>query len=144
MHRARETASHDRNQKPVSNSLVSYKQGYRSQAPLPLTSVDLLDIGLDYQTCLGFLKLGTSRHLHDHLGGVDIVLLLHAHDAPAKSLVPLNASTVRLCFKEEALRQDGRSHIVHVLGRHATSKEALAPLAGDRHDLVNFPASLFG
>ena len=55
-----------------------------------------------------------------------------------------SASTIRRCFKEEAFRQDGRSDIVHVVGRHATSEEALAPLARDCHDLVNFPAGLFG
>ena len=53
-------------------------------------------------------------------------------------------STIRPCFKEEALRQHGRSDIVHVLGRHAASEEALAPLARDCHDLVDFPAGLFG
>ena len=39
-----------------------------------------------------------------------------------------SVSTIRRCFKEEALRQDGRSDVVRVLGGHATSEEALAPL----------------
>ncbi len=55
-----------------------------------------------------------------------------------------SVSTIRRCFKEEAFRQDGWSDVVHVLGRHATSEEALAPLARDCHDLVDFPAGLFG
>ena len=55
-----------------------------------------------------------------------------------------SASTIRRCFKEEAFRQDGRSDVVHVLGSHATSEEALAPLPHDCHDLVDFPAGLFG
>jgi len=82
MHGAREPASRDRNQQPVSNSPLSYKLGYRFQAPLPLTFIDLLDVGSNYQTSLGCLKLGASHHLHDHWAGVDIFLLLHARDAP--------------------------------------------------------------
>ena len=58
------------------------------------------------------------------------------------SLSTNDASDIGGTFNEKAVRQDRRSNIVDVLGRHAAGEEAVAPVPDNIDDSIDFPASL--